>query len=527
MSTIEAPRRTHRVRTIALGVVAMLAMSSCQPNRFISGWIPYWGGTKSRAAITDASTTTLFSEASLFWYGARGDGTVTLNGTQGNLTTAVNALRAQGLPVIPTVVDGTAAGTMSTLLADPTRRAGHVNQIVNLVMSNGYDGVDLDYEVFAYNRSQIAIWSSIKPNWIAFVNQLAAELHVRGKLLSVTVPPVWNSGASGYTVYAQAEIAASVDRLRLMVYDWSVSTAGPIAPMSWVNSVIAYSSSVVPVSKLQLGVPAYGRHWAVKKNATDVCPAASVFNDAITLPEIGPLAASHGVTPVRDSYGELTFSWVESSAGEQVVTSTPPGYATSGSIAANVNSPTGEVLGRAQRVNPNIPANCTVQHTVHVPDATSIRQRADAALAAHWSGIAIWALGYETSDVYSALATVSAQRPNTTPPITIDTPVTFTSPTPTGATTTITGIAYHGEFDLPVPVRITVTRQSNGDTATATKLARESRSGLPGGTGPFHGFTQSWFLAADTYTLCVTQLGWGGTTLQSDCSKTFTVTGSA
>ena len=75
MSTIEPPRRTHRVRTTALGVVAMLAMSSCQPNRFISGWIPYWGDTKSRAAITDASTTTLFSEASLFWYGARGDGT--------------------------------------------------------------------------------------------------------------------------------------------------------------------------------------------------------------------------------------------------------------------------------------------------------------------------------------------------------------------------------------------------------------------------------------------------------------------
>ncbi|MEI8241510.1 MAG: glycosyl hydrolase family 18 protein, partial [Actinomycetota bacterium] len=202
MSTIAAPRRTHRVRILALGLAAMLAMSSCQPNRFISGWIPYWGGTKSRAAITDAGATGLFSEASLFWYGARSDGTVTLNGTQGNLTTTVNALRSQGLPVIPTVVDGTAPGTMSSILANRVQRTNHISQLIALVTSNGYDGIDLDYEVFAYNKSQIAIWSTIKPNWITFESELAAELHVRGKMLSVTVPPVWNSGASGYTVYA-------------------------------------------------------------------------------------------------------------------------------------------------------------------------------------------------------------------------------------------------------------------------------------------------------------------------------------
>jgi spore germination protein YaaH len=40
---------------------------------------------------------------------------------------------------------------------------------------------------------------------------------------------------------------------------------------------------------------------------------------------------------------------------------------------------------------------------VYYPDATSIQQHAQAALNAGWSGVVIWALGYETEDVYRLL----------------------------------------------------------------------------------------------------------------------------
>ena len=59
--------------------------------------------------------------------------------------------------------------------------------------------------MFAFNQRDT--WDQIKPNWISFVAELSAALHAQNKLLSVTVPPVWNNGNSGYTVYAQAEIA--------------------------------------------------------------------------------------------------------------------------------------------------------------------------------------------------------------------------------------------------------------------------------------------------------------------------------
>ena len=65
----------------------------------------------------------------------------------------------------------------------------------------------------------------------------------------------------GYPVYAPQQIGAVVDRLKLMVYDWSVGSPGPISPMSWVNLVIAYNDPIVPNHKLQLGIPSYGRDW--------------------------------------------------------------------------------------------------------------------------------------------------------------------------------------------------------------------------------------------------------------------------
>jgi spore germination protein YaaH len=45
-----------------------------------------------------------------------------------------------------------------------------------------------------------------------------------------------------------------------------------------------------------------------------------------------------------------------------------------------------------------------VQHTVFVPDEFSVDQRSDAAQAAGWRGIVMWAMGYETDFLYTVLA---------------------------------------------------------------------------------------------------------------------------
>ena len=512
-------------RTRWVFAVAALVLSACQPNRFVSVWAPYWNSASGRATIADSGAASLFSEVSPFWYAATADGSVTTTGGASNLAATVDAARGQGLPVIPSVVDGTAPGQMSAILDNPVTRAAHVQNIVDLVMSKGYDGIDLDYEVFAF-RVPKDQWPAITPDWVAFIDSLANALHSRGKLLSVTVPPVWISGGvtRGYTVYAQAQIAPMVDRLRLMVYDWSVDAPGPIAPMSWVNQVIAYSSPLVPASKLQLGVPAYGRRWGTQKNANEVCPDGALSKSSVEMKDAAALAAAHGAAPVRDpaGSGELTFSWTEKVTGPRtkplIAPVLPPWLIT----VSKVNAPSaGNPLQPALRLAPpSATVTCTVVHTAFVPDAISVRQRADAAVAAGWSGIVIWALGFEPLNVYQSLAGIAPQRPDGAPSGSL------AAPTVVGGSVRVTGQALHPEFDLPVPVRLTVTKTVGGSTVVHTVLARTQVTGMPLGVGRFHGIDDTFtLLAPGSYTVCGEVLRWGGATAAATNCQPFVVAG--
>ena len=58
---------------------------------------------------------------------------------------------------VPAVRDGMPARAMAALLADPAQRAAHVAALVDLVESNGYAGIDLDYEQFALADGRRAV----------------------------------------------------------------------------------------------------------------------------------------------------------------------------------------------------------------------------------------------------------------------------------------------------------------------------------------------------------------------------------
>ena len=77
---------------------------------------------------------------------------------------------------------------------------------------------------------------------MTFVRELADALHADGRTLTVSIPPVFDGGQtddSGYWVYDYASITPHVDHIRVMAYDYSTSTAGPVSPLPWVEEVIA------------------------------------------------------------------------------------------------------------------------------------------------------------------------------------------------------------------------------------------------------------------------------------------------
>jgi spore germination protein YaaH len=340
---------------LGLGPVPAAQADGAPPKRVASGWLPYWMTTPGRpdgvnSAVQNAD---LFADVSPFWYSATaasgGGVAVKLNPNfsngAANVAWAMQQLKAAGLVVLPAIADGSGKGRMAKALADPALRAKHVADIVNLVMANGFDGIDLDYEGFAFNDGSSS-WGATQPNWTAFVTELGAALRAQGKLLSVTIPPPCSMGGScsertGYWVYNMTGIAPSVDRIRIMAYDYSVNGIGPIAPMPWVRSIVQYSASVMPPSKLQIGVPTYGRAWTRKDGSsfrlTGNCPSpgSSAYRSltsmvSVTDRDIPGVLATAGVQPTDIQwdqtaqenwvYYDKKVNWTDGSGATQTCT---------------------------------------------------------------------------------------------------------------------------------------------------------------------------------------------------------------
>lgn len=282
-------RLLNKVVIVTLTAVA-LVVSSMQvgvepaianaPGR-ISGWLPYWEFPE-RVDVAVANSD-LMAEASPFWFDAkqRNGALVVAAKSQApgpNGRAAVrDRLKAAGLVVLPSVTDGAPARTTARLLADPASRAAHISSIVDLVMREGYDGIDLDYEKFAFHDGRDS-WPATQPAWRAFVAELADALHQRGKLLSVTTPVIGTSKAD-FWVYDWQGIAPHVDRLRIMSYDYSVPNPGPIAPINWVRQALTAAVAVIPAQKIQIGIPTYGRNWRIKVEGT--CPQVAGVSSAM------------------------------------------------------------------------------------------------------------------------------------------------------------------------------------------------------------------------------------------------------
>lgn len=293
------------------------------PRKIMTGWVPYYS---MKTALPDVlNNVDLIKEVMPFWYTLKFDGkntaaVITDLYAPANpsvpIAEPLAAMRNAGLSIIPTITDGTDKLVLAGLLKNPVSRTQIVTAIVNMVRTNNYDGVDLDFEGFAFVDGNTT-WSSTAPSWVAFVKELSTALHAEKKLLSVSTPYVLNptEAQKGYYVYAWSAIASSIDKLRIMTYDYSVAKVGPLGPITWAERTVQYAISIMPASKVFVGVPGYGRDWVTA--VTGVCPAnvvnaikpgakaaTFVMRDAVAL------AATYGAVPTYDEkFGEMTFSY--------------------------------------------------------------------------------------------------------------------------------------------------------------------------------------------------------------------------
>ncbi len=289
------------------------------PRKILTGWMPYYSVKNSMTSIL--ANKDLMSEVSPFWYSLSSATAIKDQYASAKLTipkrTQLDILRANGLLIIPAITDGTKKLVLSGLLAKPSTRSQVVNTIIKLVLNNNYDGIDLDLEGFAFSDGT-ASWAKTSPNWVLFIKELSTLLHANGKILSMTTPVVFDpikKRSGSYWVYNWPETAPYIDRLRIMTYDYSTSKPGPIGPLEWTEATVAYAATLMPPSKVWLGVPGYGRDWITK--VTGKCPTTYAklikagAKAAVFAANKGTdLASTYGATPVySEKMGEVTFTY--------------------------------------------------------------------------------------------------------------------------------------------------------------------------------------------------------------------------
>ena len=346
------------------------------PRKILTGWIPYYS---MKTALPDAlNNSDLIKEVMPFWYTLKFDAkakaaVVSDLYAPANpsvpITEPLTALHNAGYSIIPTITDGTDKLVLAGLLKSPTSRAQIITSILALVTTNSYDGIDLDFEGFAFVDGNTT-WASTAPSWIAFVKELSTALHAQNKLLSISTPYVLNpnDAQKGYYVYAWGAIASAIDKLRIMTYDYSVASAGPLGPITWAERTVQYAVSIMPASKVFVGVPGYGRDWVTA--VSGICPAnvantVKVGAKAATfvMRDAASLAATYGATPVyNEQFAEMTFSYQKVYSGV-----TSAGLSTS----------------------------CTASRTAWYQDAKSWAVRAALVTKYRIGGITAWTFGME------------------------------------------------------------------------------------------------------------------------------------
>ena len=435
---------TALVATSVTGAAAAAPAAAKQSrSALVSGWLPGWDLDRGVAAVEGNAD--LMRDASPFWFTARASsGKVSVSSSVSAKArhATMTRLRATKVTLIPSVADGSSPRAMAAILKDPQDRARHVRQLTKLVVDDGYDGIELDYERFAFSDGT-STWASTRPAWVAFIRALGAALHAHGKKLAVAVPPMYSArrdGSGGYWVYDYAGIAPAVDSLRIMTYDYSVSRPGPISPLAFVTRTLAFATTAFPRARIRMGLPAYGRLWVARDSHGDrrikgTCPAS-------------------GVPGTRSFTTATALSYLTEQAGGKAP-------------AVRFDATAGEAVATFQRTykgktSKGKKTSCKVAFEAWWMDSRGVALRVPLVRQFGLAGVAVWHLGGLDTASWTALRGRALPAPTSM--------ATVVSPQPlvAGSAVTITSKVVGG---VPAGTKVTLKRRALGAKKWRTKAS--------------------------------------------------------
>ena len=242
--------------------------SSCNLNKEVYGWYPYWVGNTYLNFDWD-----LLSYLSFFSYEVNAS-TGNPNSTHGWATSsAVDAALASGNTKV--TLTATLFSNHATFFNSTSAQQTLITNLINLIQSRGADGVNMDIE---------GLPSAYKTAFANFMVNLSNQMHAaipNSDVSTVLYAVDWNS------VFDFTIMSGAVDHFIIMGYDYyygGSSTAGPNDPLfhfgnsydyTLSRSITDYLFKGCPREKLILGLPYYGQEWAT---TTSTVPSTTTAN---------------------------------------------------------------------------------------------------------------------------------------------------------------------------------------------------------------------------------------------------------
>lgn len=279
-------------------------------------WLPFW---QKQSGATDISLhLDSLNEISPFSYeiGSGGKLIDDLKIGSGAWDGWFSAVRDLKIKITPTIAwfDG---DSIYALLSNAKKRRAQEDMIKNLVVSEKFDGIDIDYESMTSNTG---------PYFSLFIQGLAQRLHPRKKTLACTIvprPPLSSLSLTPFTTtphYAEnyAVLNKYCDEVRVMAYDQGTIDVkldaskgngnfyAPVADPDWVTKVLKNTMATISPKKIMLGIPTYGYEYEVSwKNGVATYRRVRSF----TFLEAMDRADGVSTEPTRNSAGELGFAY--------------------------------------------------------------------------------------------------------------------------------------------------------------------------------------------------------------------------
>lgn len=290
----------------------------------ISGWIPYWRSATGTADVLPHLD--LITEVNPFVYSVKTDGTIVDNGGMDKepWTSFIAAAKAKKVRVIPTIMWSNPDAMHAILRSAPLRQALE-DRIAKLVMDNDYDGIDIDFEGKHADEKEYfslflkGLYQRMGTKWVTCA--IESRTPIDARYYGAEIPPDAGIYANDFKA-----INKYCDRVKVMAYDQqgidlelsaaaasSSQVYAPVADPFWVRKVINLMAKDISRNKLMIGVPTYGYEYDVTAYAGNqyTYDILWTFNPGYAW----PIAQQYNVTPVRNSAGELQFTYFSNGTG--------------------------------------------------------------------------------------------------------------------------------------------------------------------------------------------------------------------